>query len=78
MRRMYVRGADNVFKRVLVQVAAFNIGFLLRKLRGWGKPRQAQGGRPGYRRFSSLYLRSLTPPARCRAGSDDSTLVCQQ
>jgi transposase len=43
MRRMYVRGADNVYKRVLVQAAAFNIGLLLRKLSGWGKPRQAQG-----------------------------------
>ena len=43
MRRMYVRGTDNVFKRVLVQAAAFNIGLLLRKLSGWGKPRQAQG-----------------------------------
>ena len=43
MRRMYVRGDDNVFKRVLVQAAAFNIGLLLRALSGWGKPRQAQG-----------------------------------
>jgi transposase len=43
MRRMYVRGTENVFKRVLVQAAAFNIGLLLRKLSGWGKPRQAQG-----------------------------------
>jgi len=43
MRRMYVRGTDNVRKRVLVQAAAFNIGLLLRKLGGWGKPRQAQG-----------------------------------
>jgi transposase len=43
LRRMYVRGADNVFKRVLVQAAAFNIGLLLRKLSGWGKPRQAPG-----------------------------------
>ena len=45
MRRVYVRGEDNVFKRVLVQAAAFNIGLLLRKLSGWGKPRQAQGRR---------------------------------
>ncbi len=43
MRRLYVRGADNVNKRVLVQAAAFNIGLLLRKLTGWGKPRQGQG-----------------------------------
>jgi hypothetical protein len=43
MRRMYVRGEDNVFKRVLVQAAALNIGLLLRTLSGWGKPRQPQG-----------------------------------
>ena len=43
MRRMYVRGQGNVFKRVLVQAAAFNIGLLLRTLSGWGKPRQPQG-----------------------------------
>ena len=42
---MYIRGTDNVLKRVLVQAAAFNIGLLLRTLSGWGKPRQAQGRR---------------------------------
>lgn len=53
MRRMYVRGADNVFQRVLVQAAAFNIGLLLRKLSGWGKPRQAQGRQS---RLRALFL----------------------
>jgi hypothetical protein len=43
MRRCHVRGTDNVMKRVLVQAAGFNIGLLLRKLSGWGKPRQPQG-----------------------------------
>jgi len=43
MRRLYLRGEDNVLKRVLVQAAAFNIGLLLRTLSGWGKPRQPQG-----------------------------------
>jgi transposase len=43
MRRLFVRGTDNVLKRVLVQAAAFNMGLLLRKLSGWGKPRQVQG-----------------------------------
>jgi transposase len=48
MRRMHVRGTDNVLKRVLVQAAAFNMGLLLRKLSGWGKPRGVQG------RFNSI------------------------
>jgi transposase len=56
MRRMYVRGADNVFKRVLVQAAAFNIGLLLRTLSGWGKPRQAQGR---LNRFQALFFAAL-------------------
>ena len=43
MRRVHLRGSDNVLKRVLVHVAAFNIGLLLRKLSGWGKPRAAFG-----------------------------------
>ena len=43
LRRVYVRGTANVLKRVLVQAVGFNIGLLLRKLTGWGKPRQAQG-----------------------------------
>ena len=43
MRRLYLRGSDNALKRVLLHVAAFNLGLLLRKLSGWGKPRQAQG-----------------------------------
>jgi len=50
LRRMYVRGTDNVLKRVLVQAAAFNIGLLLRTLSGWGKPRQPQG------RFNPLQM----------------------
>lgn len=43
MRRMYVRGEDNVLKKTLVQAAAFNFGLLMRTLSGWGKPRQPQG-----------------------------------
>ena len=43
MRRVHLRGRDNVLKRVLVHAAAFNIGLLLRKLSGWGKPRQPHG-----------------------------------
>ena len=67
MRRMYVRGADNVFKRVLVQAAAFNIGLLLRKLSGWGKPRQAQGW---LNRIQSLLFAVFALSDVCRTVSD--------
>jgi transposase len=67
MRRMYVRGADNVSKRVLVQAAAFNIGLLLRTLSGWGKPRQAQGR---LNRLQSLLFAVFALSDVCRTISD--------
>ena len=67
MRRVYVRGADNVLKRALVQVAAFNIGLLMRKLSGWGKPRQAQGR---LNRLRSLLFDLFALSEACRVVSD--------
>lgn len=66
LRRMYVRGADNVFKRVLVQAAAFNIGLLLRTLSGWGKPRQAQGR---VNRLQALFCAAFAVSDAYRAAS---------
>ena len=43
MRRIWVRGHDNVLKRVLLQAAACNIGLLLRRQSGVGTPRSLQG-----------------------------------
>ena len=43
MRRVWVRGHENVRKRVLLQAAACNIGLLLRRLTGIGTPRSLQG-----------------------------------
>ncbi len=39
MRRMQLRGHENITKRYLVHVASFNIGLLMRKLLGVGTPR---------------------------------------
>lgn len=50
MRRLHVRGSDNVLKRVLVQAAAFNLGLLLRKLGGGGKPRS------GFRLYNADFV----------------------
>ncbi|MGH9381214.1 MAG: transposase [Thermoanaerobaculia bacterium] len=41
MRRLHLRGRDNVAKRVLVQVAGFNLGLVMRRLVGAGRPRAA-------------------------------------
>ena len=43
MRRVWVRGHENVRKRVLLQAAACNIGLLLRRQTGIGTPRSQQG-----------------------------------
>ncbi|HLJ97954.1 MAG TPA: transposase [Gemmataceae bacterium] len=43
-RRTWLRGLLKVTKRYVVQVAAHNMGLLMRKLLGMGKPRTLQGG----------------------------------
>jgi transposase len=42
-RRTWLRGLQDVTKRYVVQVAGYNLGVLLRKLFGVGKPRALQG-----------------------------------
>ena len=41
MDRLYVRGIENVHKRLLVQAAACNLALLMRSTYGAGKPRAA-------------------------------------
>jgi len=43
MRRVYLRGRENILKRLVVHVAGFNLGLVMRKRFGVGKPRQWQG-----------------------------------
>jgi transposase len=43
LRRLYVRGHGNILKRVLVHVAAFNLGLVMQKIVGRGTPRGLQG-----------------------------------
>ena len=43
LRRVWVRGHENVRKRVLIQAAGCNLGLLLRGLTGVGTPRSLQG-----------------------------------
>ena len=40
---MYLRGSVNILKRVLIHVAALNLGLLMRVLVGVGTPRSLQG-----------------------------------
>lgn len=43
MRRVHLRGRENISKRILIQVAGFNLGLLMRHLSGFGTPRALQG-----------------------------------
>ena len=41
LRRFYVRGLENVHKKLLIQAAACNLALLMRSMHGAGKPRAA-------------------------------------
>ena len=45
MRRVFLRGRDNVLKRQLIHVGAFNLSLIFRKLLGAGTPRELRNGR---------------------------------
>ena len=42
MRRTHLRGHENILKRLIVHAAGFNLGLLLRRVIGIGKPRSLQ------------------------------------
>lgn len=44
MRRVWLRGLENIQKRYLIHVAGFNLGLLMRKLIGYGTPKRAADG----------------------------------
>ena len=43
LRRLHLRGHPNILKRLLIHVAGFNLGLLMRQLSGFGKPKTLQG-----------------------------------
>ena len=52
MRRVHLRGRENILKRLVVHAGAANLGLLMRKIFGAGTPKRLQGSRCG-RIFSS-------------------------
>jgi hypothetical protein len=56
MRRCHLRGRENILKRQLIHVGAFNLSLILRKLLGAGTPRELKN-RAG--QVLSRLLRSL-------------------
>ena len=55
MRRTHLRGRNNIAKRMLIHVAGFNIGLLMRKLIGVGKPRCLQGAKAARAALAALW-----------------------
>ena len=71
MRRVHLRHHPNILKRLLVHVAAFNLGLAMRKVFGHGTPRSLQG----YEAALLLVLLRLTAELRNRELTLESDLA---
>jgi transposase len=77
LRRLHLRGHPNVLKRLLVHVAGFNLGLVMRKIWGHGTPRSLQGRllQVLAALFSALGLHSpRTVASRLRSSLEEVTL----
>jgi transposase len=43
MRRLHLRGRENILKRVLIHIGGFNLSLVMRQMLGKGTPRGSQG-----------------------------------
>jgi transposase len=75
MRRVHLKGRDNILKRLLVHAGGFNLALIMRKLVGIGKPRRLQGAFAGI--FACFGLLLLYVGSVLRIGSR-SNLAKQQ
>ena len=64
MRRTHLRDHPNILKRLLVHVAGFNLGLVMRKHFGIGKPRRLQGLLRALLRLFFAFLERLTALGR--------------
>ena len=72
MRRVHLKGRENILKRLLIHAAGFNLGLVMRKTLGMGKPRRLQGLPERFfhfRRRLSVDTRSLNQPGIGRRSS---------
>ena len=73
MRRLWLRGRDNVQKRYLIHVAGYNLGLIMRLLTGAGTPRE-------FTARASVWLFAIPLPNRGMiiiifAATDDQSAV---
>jgi hypothetical protein len=71
MRRCHLRGHENILKRQLIHVGAFNLRLILRTLLGAGTPRESRNLRSVLVLLVLLvlflFLRGNTPHPSCRS-----------
>jgi transposase len=73
MRRVHLKGRENILKRLLIHAAGFNLALVMRKTLGVGKPRRLQGlAEP----FFKLYTKILG--ARRRFGAIRATIAARR
>jgi transposase len=63
MRRVHLRGRDNILKRLVVHSGAANLGLLMRKLFGKGTPRGLQGRHHGLFSAAERFIRAVKATA---------------
>jgi len=61
LRRVHLRGRENILKRLLVHVGGFNLGLVMRGLVGRGPPRGSPGAGAG---LAALFLGLWAAPGR--------------
>jgi transposase len=71
MRRTHLRGHENILKRLLIHVGAFNLSLILRKLIGAGTPRELADGLKSaiFRLFGAIALCIAPQPKKRSIGS---------
>jgi transposase len=57
MRRLHLRGRENILKRFVVHSGAANLGLLMRKLFGKGTPRGLAGTMPAINSAACVSIR---------------------
>ena len=68
MRRTHLRGHPNILKRLLIHVAGFNLGLVMRHRFGVGKPRALQGRMARLLRLFFAFLARLAAQRRSMQG----------
>jgi len=77
MRRCHLRGRDNILKRQLVHVGAFNLSLVLRQLLGAGTPRELRNRFGRLLLFVYLLFRGRINQNRlCRSRTSASVAKC--